>query len=168
MAALAARTCAAVDSAARTIMSSSFSRLSPPAFAMMSILSTARYVPAWVHLGPRRVPCNKRTSADFAALYGPNLPQCVSKLTLSSAARLAESRRCEQPGSVQLSKENNGEGRAGRTGSADGIAAPRKQGAAARGTLESPVLRRYRHADRGRRDLVLSEDADRPAGFGQI
>ena len=50
----------------------------------------------------------------------------------------------------------------------DGIAATRKQGAAARGTLESALLRRYRHADRRRRHLVLPEDADRAAGFGQI
>src|SRR6476661_10276165 len=63
IAAFAARTCAAVDSAARTIMSSSFSRLSPLAFAMIPIPFVARQE-------PRRVLCNKHTRVDIAASFG--------------------------------------------------------------------------------------------------
>src|SRR5262245_37375902 len=69
---------------------------------------------------------------------------------------------------AQLSKENNGEGRAGRIGSDCGRAAPRKQGAAASRAVESALLWRDRHEDRRRRDLVLSEDANRAPGFGQV
>ena len=55
-----------------------------------------------------------------------------------------------------------------RTGGDCGIAAPRKaQGPAAGAPVESAVLRRYRHADRRRRYLVLSKDPDRAAGAGQ-
>src|SRR6185312_8286331 len=72
--------------------------------------------------------------------------------------------------SARIPKENNGEGRArGATwrpgGDRGGVAATR---AAAGGALESAVLRRYRHADRGRRYLVLPKDPDRAAGFSQI
>ena len=42
------------------------------------------------------------------------------------------------------------------------------KGPAARRAVESAILRRYRHEDRRRRHVVLSEDADRSAGFGQI
>src|SRR5262249_46435069 len=69
-----------------------------------------------------------------------------------------------RPVTARLSKENNGEGRAGRTGRDRGRAAPRKQGPAAGGTVESAVLRRYRHADRRGRHVVLPENADLPSG----
>src|SRR4029078_6318421 len=62
-AAFAARTWVAVDSAARTIMSSNFSRLSPPAFAMMSIPFVARSM-------QHRAPCNKRAKAILLRYLG--------------------------------------------------------------------------------------------------
>src|SRR6187551_1648642 len=88
IAAFAARTWVAVDSAARTIMSSNFSRFSPPAFAMMSIPFVARQM--------QRETVQQTRQGDFAALFRPNLPQSPAKLTLSSAAGPVESRRCEQ------------------------------------------------------------------------
>src|SRR5450755_4151234 len=89
MAAFAARTWAAVDSAARTIISSSFSRLSPLADAMMSGPFIAR-----LHVQPVAMQQTHQTGLD--APFGPNLPQSTAKLTLSSAACRVESQNCEQ------------------------------------------------------------------------
>src|SRR5262249_45447652 len=55
-------------------------------------------VPSIARLKPPPAMCNKRTTPDFAAPIGPNLPQSMVKLTLSSTAGPAESRRCEQAG----------------------------------------------------------------------
>src|SRR5262249_45447654 len=154
MAAFAARTWAAVDSAARTIMSSSFSRLSPPAFTIFLFL------PLRVSSHPRRCATNARRPILLRQLgrICLNLWSSLRYLPLPDRLNHEDANR---RAAAQLSKENNGEGRAGRTGGDCGRAAPRKQGAASRGALESAVLRGHRHEDRRRRQLVLSEDADR-------
>ena len=66
-------------------------------------------------------------------------------------------------------EENNGEDRAERIGGDRRHRLPRekRQRAAAGASVESAVLRRYRHADRRRRHLVLPKDADRTPGAGQ-
>ena len=97
------------------------------------------------------------------------------KLTLSSAHLMPDrsSRRCEtgrDGASDCVHTENNGKERQRRPRSTASLRAA--QGAQAKGpppvaAVESAVLRRYRHADRRRRHLVLPEDADRPAGPGE-
>ena len=56
--------------------------------------------------------------------------------------------------------------RHGRPVGADLARGPRRQGSAACRALESGLLRRPRHGDQGRRDLVLSRHADRPHAAG--
>src|SRR5262245_29024832 len=67
-------------------MSSSFSRLSPPAIVSVPFNFALSHTP----------PCNKHTKRGLAAPFKSNLPQSMAKLTLSSTTRSAESRRCEQ------------------------------------------------------------------------
>ena len=109
MAALAARTCAAVDSAARTIMSSSFSRLSPPAAAMISFLSCSLR-----RFEPPAALCNKRTS-DLCAQTAPNLPHSAwpSLRYLLPPGRLSHEVANRRATRLNYRRENNGEGRAG-------------------------------------------------------
>jgi hypothetical protein len=90
-------------------------------------------VPFVARLEPWLVLCNKLTNADSSALFAPNLPLSISELTLSSTADPVHHEDANRSAAGRLSKENNGEGRAERAGSADGITAARKQGAAARG-----------------------------------
>src|SRR4029077_18845011 len=62
---------------------------------------------------------------DFAALFGPNLPQSPGKLTLSSGAGPGESRRCEQARDRLIieGKQWRRQGRAGWTRSRQGCPA---------------------------------------------
>ena len=114
IAALAARILAAVDSAARTIMSSSFSRLSPLADAIFRFLCRAHprslgasppgELPISVHA--TNTPSNKRIKRPVPACCRrhrrpvswprPNLPHIAVKLTLSWRGLGRASRRCEQ------------------------------------------------------------------------
>src|SRR5262245_40175957 len=63
------------------------------AFAASHCLSSFQF-----RLKPHPALCNKRTTRWFAAPFKPNLHQSMVKLTLSSTAGSAESRRCEQAG----------------------------------------------------------------------
>ena len=124
MAALAALTCLAVDSAARTIISSSFSRLSPLADAMIfgPLFSSAfGLLKGYATNAPRRILlrgyCRICLNLGTSLRYLPPPDGMSHKV----ANRLKAGR---------LSRDNNGEGRAERTRRNCGGAAARKRTAA--------------------------------------
>src|SRR6516162_6044487 len=178
----AARTWTAVLSAARTIISSSFSRLSPAVVAIKLLL----VIPLVLHHASPRTTPNRGEPAKIQVtglqksgrrrnepdrLRSCPVPECTLFWRDGDSVEVNHICPSSQESTVDQGNGNHGEGRAdctGRTGrhcrSGQNCL---RQGTAARAPVESGLLRRNRHAHRRRRYLVLPEDADRPTRFGQ-
>src|SRR5262249_61481504 len=112
-----------VTPAAQPLLSSVSSGLSPPAFTIFLFL------PLRVSSHPRRCATNARRAILLRQLgrICLNLWSSLRYLPLPDRLNHEDANR---RAAAQLSKEKNGEGRAGRTGGGWGRAGPRKQGAA--------------------------------------